>query len=271
MAEGKMRLLIAEDEEAIRRSIRNFIKNNTGCVDEIFEAGNGQEALDCIYRYHPHIMFLDIQMPVKDGLTVMKEASEAGVCPRTIILSGHSEFEYVRQALRLGAVDYLLKPCRSTEILGKLEAIARNDFPTANTPENSAAVEEAQGNRAVGHTNRAVAVTNRLVNAALDYMNDHYPENLTLPLVAGVTGVTASYLSTLFSRTLGSGFVDCLNRIRVERSCDYFIDNRLKNYEVAYRVGFHGEKYFSNVFKKLKGVSPSEYRNTLKSGDNAKS
>jgi two-component system response regulator YesN len=261
MTENKVRLLIAEDEETIRRSIKNFIKNNTHYIDEIFEASNGQEALDCIYRYRPHIMFLDIQMPVKDGLTVMKEATAAGVCPKTIILSGHSEFEYVQQALRCKAVDYLLKPCRSTEILQKVEAIARkefDDFSAMNTPEHSAGT---------AHSGQADVHTNRLVNAAMDYMNDHYPEDLTLPLVADIIGVTASYLSTLFSHTLGCGFVDCLNKIRIERSCDYFIDDRLKNYEVAYHVGFHDEKYFSNVFKKLKGVSPSEYRNTLKKNE----
>jgi two-component system response regulator YesN len=244
-----MRLLIAEDEEAIRRSIRNFIQNNTRCIDEVFEAGNGQEALDCIYQYRPHIMLLDIQMPIKDGLSVMKEASAAGLCPRTIILSGHGEFGYAQQALRCGAIDYLLKPCRSTEILRKIEACA--DAPPEPPPDPPQA-------------DAPFSPTNRLVSAALAYLNEHYPEDLTLPLVAETIGVTASYLSTLFSHNLGCCFVDCLNKLRIERSCDYFVDDRLKNYEVAYRVGFHDEKYFSSVFKKLKGVSPSEYRNSLK-------
>jgi two-component system response regulator YesN len=247
----RVRLLIAEDEDSIRRSIRNYLKSNTGCIDEYFEAGNGQEALDIIYQYRPHIMLLDIQMPVKDGLTVMKEAVAAAVCPRTIIISGHGEFEYAQKAIRYGAVDYLLKPCRSTEILKKVEAIAEGEFSAPSSGPNR------------DDSNTVETHTNRLVDAALGYMQDHYPEDITLPLVADFIGVTPPYLSTLFTHT-GSGFVDRLNRIRIDRACDYFIDDRLKNYEVAYRVGFHDEKYFSNVFRKFKGMSPSEYRRTLK-------
>ncbi|MDR0598467.1 MAG: response regulator [Treponema sp.] len=253
MVSHKIRLLIAEDEDAIRRSIINFIRGNTRRVDEIYEAGNGQEALDRIYQYRPQIMLLDIQMPVKDGFVVMKEAAAAGLCPRTIILSGYNEFEYARQAMRLGAADYLLKPCRSTEIIKKIEGIIRDEFSAPDTGEG----REDGG---------ADLSANRLVNAALAYMEDHYPEAVTLSLVADTIGITAAYLSTLFTHTAGRTFVDCLNRIRIDRACDYFADQRLKNYEVAYRVGFHDEKYFSSVFKKLKGMSPSEYRNTTQGG-----
>jgi two-component system response regulator YesN len=252
-----VRLLIAEDEDAIRRSIRNYLKSNTHCIDEFFEAGNGQEALDIIYQYRPQIMLLDIQMPLKDGLTVMKEAAAAAACPRTIIISGHGEFEYAQKALRYGAVDYLLKPCRSTEILKKVEAIVEREFSAESPNRNSLIPAPPEDN------NTAETHTNRLVDAALAYMEDHYPEDITLPLVADFIGVTPPYLSTLFTHT-GSGFVDRLNRIRIDRSCDYFTDDRLKNYEVAYRVGFHDEKYFSSVFRKLKGMSPSEYRNTIR-------
>jgi two-component system response regulator YesN len=255
VGEHKIRLLIAEDEEPIRKSIRNYLQRNTQCIDEFFEAVNGQEALDCIYQYRPQIMILDIQMPVKDGLTVMKEAAAAALCPRTIIISGHNEFEYAQQAIRYGAADYLLKPCRSTEILKKIEALVRNEF----SAESAAALFPAGE---AGHDDDGEPPANRLVHGALSYMEDHYPESITLSLVADFLGITPSYLSTLFTHT-GSGFVDRLNHIRIDRACDYFIDDRLKNYEVAYRVGFHDEKYFSNVFKKLRGMSPSEYRKTI--------
>jgi two-component system response regulator YesN len=199
-------------------------------------------------------MLLDIQMPLKDGLTVMKEATAAAVCPRTIIISGHGEFEYAQRAIRYGAVDYLLKPCRSTEILKKVEALVEREFPA--TPPQSSPLSAPDD----------PPHTNRLVDAAISYMEEHYPEAITLSLAADFISVTPSYLSTLFTHT-GDSFVDRLNRIRIDRACDYFIDDRLKNYEVAYRVGFHDEKYFSNVFRKIKGMSPSEYRNMIKQGE----
>ena len=87
-----------------------------------------------------------------------------------------------------------------------------------------------------------------------------YPVNLMLSDVAQKVGISAGYLSTLFQRKMSKGFVDYLNEIRVEHACTYLRQNYLKTYEIAYKVGFRDEKYFSKVFKKVKGQSPSEYK-----------
>lgn len=70
----------------------------------------------------------------------------------------------------------------------------------------------------------------------------------------------------MLSQTLGIGFVDYLTQVRIDHACIYLEQNSLKNYEIAYRVGFRDEKYFSRVFKKLKGQSPREYRINMQKG-----
>lgn len=244
-----VRLLIAEDEDSIRASIKNHISKNSKWVNEIYTASNGQEALDLILRYRPQIMILDIQMPLKDGFSVLREAFAAGVRPSTMILSGHDQFSYAQQALRYGVVDYFLKPCRAAEILSRVDSLAREALGVDGDPDGAGEDVETQGNRAV--------------KLALEYMQEHYPEDLTLPLVAELIGISPNYLSTLFRKTLDAGFTDTLNKIRVDRACEYFAAGGFRTYEVAYKVGFHDEKYFSSVFKKNKGESPSEYKKRL--------
>lgn len=95
---------------------------------------------------------------------------------------------------------------------------------------------------------------------AKEYVEEHYYENLMLVDVAQKVGISAGYLSTLFQKQLSKGFVDYLNEIRIEHACTYLQQNFLKTYEIAYKVGFKDEKYFSKVFKKIKGQTPSEYR-----------
>ena len=68
------------------------------------------------------------------------------------------------------------------------------------------------------------------------------------------------YLSSMFSQAMECGYVDYLNRVRISHACCYLEQNYLKTYEIAYKVGFRDEKYFSKVFKKIKGMSPKEYR-----------
>lgn len=246
MGEKMYTLLLADDEEHILNGIKNYIGKKSNVFREIYCARNGQEALDMIYQYHPDVMLLDVQMPVKNGLEIMREANAAHACPKTILLSGYESFEYVREALRQGAVDYLLKPCRSTEILEKLEAVAEPSLKKRDQ----------------------VSSGNAIVEQAVDYIREHLPEDLNLSMAAEYVGVSNAYLSTLFTQNLGCSFVDYLNRTRIEYACSYMHDSRMKIYEIAFKVGFRDEKYFSKVFKKVTGQSPTEYRAALSGGKN---
>lgn len=238
-----IKLLVADDEDTIRNGIAKYIQLHTDRFDKIYLAGNGQEALDIIFRDKPDIMFLDVQMPLKNGIEVMQEAGRAGVLPYTMILSAYDEFKYCQQALRLGAKEYLLKPVRSSDILMMANNAADELFGAEKKDKAESAEEK-----------------NHLVELAREYVEEHYYKNLMLADVAQKVGISAGYLSTLFQKQLSKGFVDYLNEIRVEHACTYLRQTYLKTYEIAYKVGFRDEKYFSKVFKKIKGRSPSEYR-----------
>ena len=238
-----IKLLVADEEETIRNGIAKYIQLHTDRFDKIYLAGNGQEALDIIFRDKPDIMFLDVQMPLKNGIEVMQEAGRAGVLPYTMILSAYDEFKYCQQALRLGAKEYLLKPVRSSDILMMANNAADELFGAEKKDKAESAEEK-----------------NHLVELAREYVGEHYYKNLMLADVAQKVGISAGYLSTLFQKQLSKGFVDYLNEIRVEHACTYLRQTYLKTYEIAYKVGFRDEKYFSKVFKKIKGRSPSEYR-----------
>lgn len=248
MEDRKAKLLIVDDEENILNRMAKYIGNHMDCFSNIYTAKSGPEALDVIYRYHPDVMLLDVQIPVKNGLEVMKEAKNKGLCPKTIILSGYDTFSYVQQALRLGAIDYLLKPCRSTEICQRLSEVlglGEEENQEKNPQENKD------------------KIGNLSVRIAQEYIIEHLTENLSLKQVADKAGVSTAYLSTLFTQHLGCGFVDYLNKTRIEYACHYMQDAEMKIYEIAFRVGFHDEKYFSRVFKKVMGQSPSEYRKSI--------
>lgn len=101
---------------------------------------------------------------------------------------------------------------------------------------------------------------------AEQYIKEHYCEDISAGQAAAYAGITAGYLSTLFSQYRPYGFSDLLNTIRIEHACTYLEQGYLKNYEIAYKVGYHDEKYFSKTFKKVKSVSPAEYKKKLREG-----
>lgn len=102
---------------------------------------------------------------------------------------------------------------------------------------------------------------NRVVSMATKYIRENFKNDLSLEIIAHEVYVTPNYLSMLFKNTLGINFVGYLNKIRVEKACELLKDMRYKTYEIAETVGYKDEKYFSYVFKKVTGFTPSQYRN----------
>ncbi len=102
-----------------------------------------------------------------------------------------------------------------------------------------------------------------LLRKAVDYLNKHYAEPVTLGHLAGEVYASPSYISRLFKKELGVNFVDYLNEIRVGRAKDLLSDPMYKTYEVAELVGIPNPHYFSKLFKRYVGMTPSEYRELL--------
>ena len=104
------RVMIADDEPIFRTGLRSIVGwRDYGC-EIVGEASNGLEALSLIREKKPDIVFLDIKMPSMDGIEVLKRFRQEPDSPCFIVLSCFNEYDYVREAMKLGAMDYLFKP-----------------------------------------------------------------------------------------------------------------------------------------------------------------
>jgi len=116
MAKREIKILVVDDEEEVREGITGWLSGEEWGIKVAGRAANGREALRLLEETHPDIMLLDIRMPVMNGMELLAELSVTGRTPKTVILSGYDDFNYCRQSLKYGAVDYLLKPCRREEL-----------------------------------------------------------------------------------------------------------------------------------------------------------
>ncbi|MFZ5351716.1 MAG: response regulator transcription factor [Bacillota bacterium] len=102
---------------------------------------------------------------------------------------------------------------------------------------------------------------NATLQRALEYISNNYQNSVTLNEVAEQVFISPYYLSRMFSKELGKNFVDCLNEVRIEKAKEYLKNSFYKAYEIAELVGINDAHYFSKLFKKYTGVTPSEYKN----------
>ncbi|WP_430509299.1 response regulator [Gottfriedia solisilvae] len=115
------RILIVDDSLFIRTKIGEVVKN--AGYDVIGFASNGEEAVKFYSQLKPDLMLLDITMPLKDGLTALKEIKENHHDAKIIMLSAMTQDNVVNEALHYGALDFIEKPVHDLQIITALERI----------------------------------------------------------------------------------------------------------------------------------------------------
>lgn len=114
------RILIADDEKIERKGVISLIERENLEV-EILEAKNGKEAYQLIKEKEPDILFTDIKMPFMSGIELVNKVRELSDKTAIVLFSGYSDFEYAREAIKNGALDYILKPIDPSEFQSVLK------------------------------------------------------------------------------------------------------------------------------------------------------
>ena len=103
-----------------------------------------------------------------------------------------------------------------------------------------------------------------LIEDVIYYINHNFSENLKLESIAPLFGYNSSYLGKVFSQKTGENFNSYLDRIRIDQAKKFLIDDELKVYEIAERIGYKNPDYFHKKFKKYTNTTPAEFRKNIK-------
>lgn len=129
-------VLLVEDEKIELDTLRDYINWDKVSVDRVFTARNGRSAFECIVQNEPDIMITDIQMPIMTGIELAKKVREEGYKTKIVFLTGYDDFDYVKEAFRVQAADYILKPFMTEEV-EKLIAKIEKQIDSERTAEVS--------------------------------------------------------------------------------------------------------------------------------------
>lgn len=241
-----LKVLIVEDEEMIRKGI--VLTVDWAALDCVVvgEAANGAQGLEAARRLEPSLIITDLKMPQMDGIEMLTALRREGCTAYVIILTAYDNFSYAQSALRLGAVDYLLKPFHDGDLENAVTRIQQRLRPAAGTPPIGV---PRKGDKS------------RYVLEAMDYISRHYNEpDISVGTVAQSLNISEGYLSHTFKKETDYTLLNYLTRYRIHKAMELLKDCRVKVYEVADRVGYRDIAYFSATFKKYTGISPSEYQ-----------
>lgn len=241
------KVILVEDEPIIREGLRTTTPwADYGC-QVVGEASDAVEAEMLILQLKPDIVITDIYMPGVSGLQLIERVKGSVSC-EFIIISGYDEFEYAQKAVYLGVKGYLLKPIDDNElkdvIQRAVESLRKARAPTA-----------AEGLLS------DIDARERYLAKARVIMEKRCSEELTLKTVADELWISESYLGKLFKSHTRYTFLELLTLYRMKKAVRMLTETDCKVYEIAVETGYRDAKYFSNVFRKTVGVTPSAFKN----------
>ena len=254
------KMIIADDEKIIRESIAELIDWELLNIEITSLCKNGLEALDAIVDTAPDIVITDIQMPGLNGLDLIEKMYHLDKNIYFIILTGYAEFEYAQRAISFGVKEYLLKPINEKVIIQAVEKAKEKFVPVI---ENTSASELCQNEKSEKNT---------LTDLVKQYVTENIgQESLSLKYIAeNYLFVNVNYLSRTFHKQTGENFSNYLNRIRIEKAKDLLNSDKSNSiHYIAESIGFgNNPQYFSQVFKKFEGITPSQYTGSLTANSN---
>lgn len=257
------RVLIADDEPIERQVISKKINGFFPDQVEVFLAGNGLEAVEIFKEKKCQIALLDIAMPGKSGLEAAEEIREFDKTASIIFLTAFDEFSYAKKAIEVKALDYLLKPGSDEDLVNAFEeAFSIADKTVEENCEGSGAPDSETGTVFdIGEEELDHSKSGIIVREAKNFIDEHYKEDISLQDVAGVLGYSDVYFCKLFKENFGKSFIVYLNELRIGKAKEFLANPDINIKDISSEAGYRDANYFARVFKRMTGMTPSDYRN----------
>ena len=122
-----IRVAIADDHPELRLALRLLLRMNKD-IEIVCEAGNGQEAVDCVKNLQPDVLVMDIQMPVLDGFEATKQIADLTFPARVILISSYRGHFIATQAAAVGAKGFVPKDVAAELLLTAIKAVHRGEL-----------------------------------------------------------------------------------------------------------------------------------------------
>lgn len=259
-----MNLLLVDDERiAVQGMLRGVDWKRCGIDGEILTAYNARQAMAVLEENPVSLILCDIEMPGENGIQLLRQVSTRWPKIACILLTCHAEFTYTQEAIRLGCLDYILKPApyESIEaavqkVVGRIQEVEEKDallrYGSQWLSKQQQSAEDAQGKK---------RTPEELTREVRGYVMDNLSSpDLTVQWVAHHFYLNEDYLGRIFKREAGISLSKFIIRERMELASRLLSSDKLSAAAVATQVGYQNYPYFAAAFKKYFGSTPTEYR-----------
>lgn len=258
----KIRVMLIDDERAIRELLKIRIHWEKYHMEVVGEAGNASRALNIIDTVAPDILIVDIKMPFMDGIEFSQIISKRYPATGIIILSAYADFEYAQKCIGIkNVLTYLLKPLDVDDMEKALAEFRESIDESCLGDNNCNSMLRGQGDE----QNLTLQAEKRqdngqdLIVQIEEYIKENFGDKyMNIGAIAEELGYSSGYLGMVYKKRTGMLLSDKIFQVRMEHAINYKRKGE-KMYVIAKKVGIVDPFYFSKCFRKYTGKSFSEF------------
>lgn len=256
-----MKLLLVNDELLTAQTMKdNILWSNYG-INEVYVAESAMEAKKILNEADIDVALLDIEMPGENGIELLRWICTEEKNVESIFLTCHADFDYAKEALKLGCRDYILMPALDEEIGEAIQRAVhrhREDHHEAMLKEYGQQWLHAQEESGEIQGNKS---PEEIVQKCKDFiMKNIGNEELSVSLIGEHCFLTAGHLNKVFRKVERISIMRFIINQRMGVAKHLLTNTTLPAAEVAVRVGYPSYPHFSTTFRKYFGLSPSQYK-----------
>ena len=254
-------VIIAEDKKELSSFLKEALQES---FKNIYLAANGEESVEIINQKHPDIIVSDIMMPKMNGYELCKKIKEDIATSHipVILLTARGDLDSTTMGYKLGADAYLAKPFDMELLMTVI----------SNQLKNREAIKQKYKESHL-HLTEAIptAPTNNLDEEFMLKLNkliyDNLPSReLDVKFLTTQLGMSRTPLYAKLKALTNMGVNDYINMIRIEKASQLLTGSTMNITEISETVGFEYPRHFSTLFKQIKGITPSQFRQQEKKG-----
>ena len=249
-------IIIVEDKKELSSFLKESLQES---FKNVYVAGDGEEAIEIINQKHPDIIVSDIMMPKMNGYELCKKIKEDMATSHipVILLTARGDLDSTTMGYKLGADAYLAKPFDMELLLAVI----------SNQLKNREAIRQKYKESHLLPPEATPSQTNNLDEEFMLKLNKLIYDNLSsreldVKFLTTQMGMSRTPLYAKLKALTNMGVNDYINMIRIDKACQLLVGSSMNITEISETVGFEYPRHFSTLFKQLKGMPPSQYRNS---------
>ncbi len=235
------RLIVADDDHIFLNRMIRYMDWKALNIEVVGQAQDGKKALELCRNLAPDILLTDVKMPYISGTELAQYVREHLDLCQIIFMSVYSEKADLKTAIKVRAIDYIEKP---VDIAALHDALLRS----------TSILQE------IHKSKLETAPYSRAIADVIQYIMQHFQQDFTIEFLASQVYLSTNYLSSRFKAETGKTINQYITNLRIEQAKNLLKGTSKTVAEIAAAVGYSDEKYFSRLFAKTTGVTPTQFR-----------